>query len=197
MSSTLKVDNIINTNDQAIYIQNGQRFYQPGEIVQKRIVRFEERLTVPSGTGDGVAISALRLTITPKLPNSLLHMQWTIFGEPSSHDLSFRIFLNGSLDNTTGWTGYNNSTSVPSVQPRTVAMFQPYETNYDSTPHQMVLNHMSSVQALGGIAEYYWEPAAWSNGANLTAYINSSVNLTGSGNYENGVSFGYIEEIAQ
>ena len=57
----------------------------------------------------------------------------------------------------------------------------------------MTLNHISSVTALGGISTYYFEPAV----AQYTTFLNSSADLTSDGNFENGVSFGYIEEIAQ
>lgn len=179
-------------------LQYTTRNYLPGEIVQKQIIRYDGVQQVSVGTvGVGTSIPELALAITPRFANSLINMQWTIFGEPSNHNVNFRVFLNGSVDNTAGWEGYNNNSGVDPGQYRTVAMFQPYETNYDSTPHQMTLNHMSSVQALGGIATYTWTPAVFHQITNYNIQLNRSINTTTDGNYENGVSFGYIEEIAQ
>lgn len=204
--STLKVDRLESTTGGSItfgspinpdgYSSN----YRPGEIIQQRLYRWDERQSY-QGTGDGTPATYLQMALTPLVNDSTLHFRWVIFGEPQNQNVSWRVFKwNGSaftLDTTSGYEGYNNNLGVDAGQYRTVAMAQPYETNYDSTPFQPELNHITTVTALGGtLQEYKFSPAVYYNGGSATFRINSSYTLTTDGNYENGVSFGFATEIA-
>lgn len=209
--STLKVDRLESTTGGSItfgspinpdgYSSN----YRPGEIIQQRAYRWDQLHSI-SISGDGTAEPYLEMALTPLVNDSTLHFRWMIFGEGSNHNISWRVFKwNGTayeLDTTSGYEGYNNNQgggdNIPDPgQYRTVAMAQPYETNYDSTPFQSELNHITTVTALGGtLQEYKFTPAGYQNGGSQTYRINSSYTLTTDGGYENGVSFGFATEIA-
>ena len=207
MTSILKVDRIESresggnvTFGSPINPDGYSSNYRPGEIIQQRAYRWDERHSI-SITGDGTAEPYLEMALTPLVTDSTLHFRWMIFGEPSNHNVSWRVFKwNGSayaLDTTSGYEGYNNNSGVDAGQRRTMAMAQPYESDYDSTPFQSELNHITTVTALGGtLQEYKFAPAGYYKNVSATFRVNSSYNLTTDGNYENGVSFGFATEIA-
>jgi len=174
--------------------------YRAGEIIQQRAYRWDE-LHIYNAGGEGTAATYLQMALTPLVNDSTLHFRWMIFGEPENHNISWRVFKsNGSafaVDTTSGYEGYNNNPSVDAGQFRTVAMAQPYETNYSSTPYQSELNHITTVTALGGtLQEYKFSPAVYNNNGTGNFRINSSYTLVTDGSYENGVSFGFATEIA-
>ena len=210
MTSILKVDRIESresggnvTFGSPINPDGYSSNYRPGEIIQQRAYRWDERHSITI-SGNGVAEPYLEMALTPLVTDSTLHFRWLIFGEPSVHNVSFRVSKwNGSayaIDSTSGYEGYNNNSGVDAGQYRTVAMANPYEgsgSDYSSTPFQSELNHITTVTALGGtLQEYKFTPAGFANSGSATFRVNSSYNLTSDGNYENGVSFGFATEIA-
>ena len=204
--STLKVDRLESNTGGSITFgspinPNGYSSnYRPGEIIQQRAYRWDE-LHSYEASGEGTAATYLQMALTPLVNDSTLHFRWMIFGEPSNHNTSWRVFKwNGSafaLDTTSGYEGYNNNLSVDAGQKRTVAMANPYEGDYNSTPHQSELNHITTVTALGGtLQEYKFSTEAYHNDSTATFRINSNYAVTTDGGYENGVSFGFATEIA-
>jgi hypothetical protein len=185
--STLKANNITNIAGNFPTIPA-----YPGQVLQVQTVRTDERNTYSSATsGNGTAVSALNLTITPKFSNSLIACQWMINGE-LHQDNVFIIHRDGALVTTTGQTGYNSTTENSRWSGYASAF---YDQNENSTPSNWFIQYFGTANST---ASTTIAPATRSSsGSAYTFYLNRTVGSAGSDAYETMVSTGMIMEIAQ
>ena len=169
-----------------------------GNVVQCKITRYDVRTSVAFGTSvNGVELTGLRVSITPKFNNSMILCQFQIFGEgtTSSHNYLFNVYKNGSVPTTGNYLGYNSEGGNTSWSG--IAMVESYDSsaNSASTPDsKMFMYHdfpgtTNTLTYAPGIKD--------SNASNYTYYINRTASDPGSGSYEVGVSYSTVWEIAQ
>jgi hypothetical protein len=165
-----------------------------GNVVQCRITRYDTRTSIATGTSvDGIEITALRVSITPKFASSMILCMFQLFGEGvSTHEYVMRVFKNGAIATGT-YAGFN--TDAGNQHWSGMAMALPYEGDYNSTPHQSVFYYHDFPNTTNAIT--YAPGIKDGNGSNYTYYINRPVGSTGQGSYEVGVSFSIAWEIAQ
>jgi hypothetical protein len=165
-----------------------------GNVVQCRVVRYDVRTTVTTGTAnDGVEIIGMRVSITPKFKNSMILCMFQVFGEGAdTHDYIMRVFKNG-VNPAGAYPGYNAEAGNTAWSG--MAMSLPFESNYGSTPHQAVYYYHDFPNTIN--------PVIYAPGVKDTAntsrvyYINRTVGSLGAANSENGTSFSIAWEIAQ
>lgn len=161
-----------------------------GAVLQTLVVRYDGRPSY-SVVAAGVALTQLRLTITPTYTNSLIVCEWIIHGEPASHDQGFRVWKNGA--NITG-TYASFNTNVGDNQHSFIDASM-YDANDSSTPN---CSHICYYDFPGVTTSTFYDPVARpSDGSTRTFFINRVVGSAGQANHENGVSFGRITEIKQ
>jgi hypothetical protein len=190
--STLRVNNLANSGGTGnINVAAGNSLIIPGSIIQTVYVRTDVRTTYASNnSGNGVTITDLNLTITPRLSTSRLIMQWMINGE-LHQDNTLLIHRNGSLITDTGATGYNSV--IGNTRPSGYATGF-YDQNEDSTPSNWFIQY--SIIA-GSTSSVTYAPAVRGSGAsNYTFAINRTLNGASQDNYESMVSTGVCWEVA-
>ena len=175
-----------------ISIAAGHKLYMPGSVVQVQTIRSDSRTTVSANnSGDGITLTQLNLSITPKFSTSKLVMQWVIQGE-IHHDAIFLIHKNGSLITAAGEAGYNaeaGNTRWSGFSPSS------YDQNQDSTPGTYTIQYFATA---GSTSPAVFAPAIRGSGAtSYTFSLNRVLGSSGQDNYENLVSTGIIWEIAQ
>ena len=189
----MRFDTLQNTAGvQALTVGATGQVYIPGSVVQVRYVRSDTRTTYSaSPSGDGLTITDLAVTITPKFANSRLVMQWMINGE-CHQDSVFLMHKNGSLITNTGETGYNSVTGNLRHSGYASAF---YDQNEDSTPSNWFLQY-SAIS--GSTSSMTFAPAIRSSSSGTyTLALNRTINGSASDAYESMVSTGFIMEIAQ
>jgi hypothetical protein len=137
-------------------------------------------------TTSGVVITPLRVTITPKLINSVISIQWMMNYEAVNNTV-FRIYKNGALaTNGTGndsniWTGLSAAS---------------YDTDNNSTPSN---NYIQFADLnVGSLASTYYDIVAFpSDSAASTFWLNRTFNNAGSSSFEGTASSAICLEIAQ
>jgi hypothetical protein len=179
-------------NNNVITVPSGHTIYAPGSVVQVQTIRSDSRVAISSpGSGNGVTITQLNLTITPKFPNSKLIMQWMMNGE-QHQDNVFLIHKDGLLITTAGATGYNAESGNVSWSGIASGF---YDQNQDSTPSNWFIQYEC---VSGSTATQIFAPATRAaSSAAQTFFLNRTYNSTGANNYETLVSNGTIWEIAQ
>ena len=183
----------VSTNNQ-ILVTNGHTLINPGSVIQCQVKRYDTATSYTTGTGvNGVEMTDLRVSITPKRSNSLIICQFQVHGEgASSHNYIFRVFKNGAVPSGT-YAGYN--TAAGDNQWSGIAMALPYESDYSTTPFTQNFMYYdypgvtSAITYAPGIKE--------SGGVSYVWYLNRTVSSTGTTNQENGVSLSIAWEIAQ
>lgn len=183
----------VSTNNQ-ILVTNGHTLINPGSVIQCQVTRYDAATTYTTGTGlNGVELTDLRVSITPKRANSLIICQFQVHGEgASSHNYIFRVFKNGTVPAGT-YAGYN--TAAGDNHWSGIAMALPYETNYASTPFTQNFMYYDFP---GVTSELTYAPGVKeSGGVSYVWYLNRTVSSTGATNQENGVSLSIAWEIAQ
>jgi hypothetical protein len=160
-----------------------------GSIIQTVYGRSDSRTTFASNSsGDGTTVSPLGLTITPTNANNRIICQWMINGE-LYQDNVWLIHRDGALITTAGEEG-RNSVSNNRWSGYASAF---YDQNESSTPSNW--NIMYS-QIAGSTASRTYAPAVRGSGASAyTFYLNRTVSIDGSDNYENMVSTCILYEV--
>ncbi len=183
----------VSTNNQ-ILVTNGHTLINPGSVIQCQVKRYDTATSYTTGTGlNGVEMTDLRVSITPKRSNSLIICQFQVHGEgASSHNYIFRVFKNGSVPAGT-YAGYN--TAAGDQQWSGIAMALPYETDYSSTPFTQNFMYYDFPGSTSPIT--YAPGIKESGGVSYVWYLNRTVSSTGTTNQENGVSLSIAWEIAQ
>lgn len=171
-----------------IIIPEGNTLYAPGMVIQTLFVRTDERNTYSStNSGNGTSISALNLTITPKIANSMILCQWMVNGE-LHQDNTFLIWKNGALASD----GYNQQSGNVRYSGYAAAF---YDQNESSTPSNWKIMYSDTPGSTS--PQTYGLACRSSSATNYTFYLNRTVSSTGADSNENLVSVGIIQEIAQ
>lgn len=184
--NTVKVDDNLKVNGELEV--TGTTTYRAGQVIGYTYVRLDAKDSYYCPTSGETEMSSLAMSITPKNANSLLHCQWYIHGEASTHNVGVRVHINGELPSD----GYN---TVSGLQRYSTLASDLYDGNDDSTPRILTLNY---IFLPGSTAEQVIVPACHStNTTARTYYLNRTVASTGADSYETGVSWGCIWEISQ
>jgi len=162
-----------------------------GTVLQTKMIRYDDPITLATGT-PGAAFTGVRLTITPVSANSVLFMQWSLSGEAASDASGWRIYKNGSAITTAGYEGQVEGASPAVYDVYSLTGFGGDEWSSPTT------ETFSYYDKPGSISVVYYEPRAWhsTTGGAATRYINRPTGSAGTASYENCVSFGIIQEIA-
>ena len=169
-----------------------------GNVVQCRVTRYDVRTSVAFGTSaNGVELTGLRVSITPKFSTSMIVCQFQIFGEgtTNAHNYLFNVYKNGSVPTTGSYLGYNSEGGNTSWSG--IAMVQSYDSsgNSESTPSTRMFMYHDFPNTTNAII--YAPGIKDSNASNYNFYINRPVSSSGEGSYEVGVSYSTVWEIAQ
>lgn len=160
----------------------------PGMVIQTVYVRTDERNSYASNnTGNGTPITPLNLTITPKFANSMILCQWMVNGE-LHHDNTFLIWKDGAVApngynqqaGNVRWSGYTSSF---------------YDADHSSTPSNWNIMYAGFPASTSPVT--YGLATRSSSGSNYTFFLNRTIGSLGTDAYENMVSVGIIQEIAQ
>jgi hypothetical protein len=192
--SRVSLTGLSNTSGGAVALAPGVSLHSPGMVVQTVYARTNARTSYSSpNSGNGVTVTDLNLTITPKFATSLLIMQWMINAEWNvAWDNVFVIHRNGVLITTAPFQGYNQFGGNARWSGVAAGM---YDNNSDSTMANYFLQY--AIPAVS-ITQQTFAPAVRSASAtNYTFFLNRCVGSTGQDNYEVAVSSGVIWEVAQ
>jgi hypothetical protein len=167
-----------------ISLASGHRLQHEGKVVQTVYTRSDSRPVYTAfNSGDGTAITQLRLTITPTRSDSWIWLRWTIFYEVH-HDTVFLVQQNGSL------IGFNTQRG----NARWSGILTPlYDNDYSTTPQNSTINWF--VRAGSTASRFYDLAIRSSQGSNFTFVLNRCLNSAGTDGQEVGVSFGFAREI--
>jgi hypothetical protein len=195
--SILKVNSISSkTGNGNIVVVTGNRLigsdigslYAPGMIIQTIYVRTDERNVYSSNpSGNGIEVTPLNLTITPKLQNSMILCQWMVNGE-LHQDNVFLIWKNGQLSTN----GYNTQAGNSRWSGYASAF---YDQNESSTPSNWKIMYADTPNSTSPIT--YSLACRSTTTGTYAFYLNRTVSSIGADSYENMVSVGLIQEIAQ
>lgn len=182
---SLTVSNIAPQSGTDISLASGHQLQHQGKVVQTVYVRTDTRPTyTASNTGNGTAITQLRLTITPKRADSWIWLRWHVFYE-MHHDTVFLAHENGNL------IGYNLNRG----NARWSGILTPaYDNDYGSTPQQNAINWF--VRAGSTASRYYDLAVRSSSGSVFTFALNRTIGSAGQDDHEVGVSWGFAREIS-
>lgn len=184
----------------AITIDSSSWLYSPGAPVQTHFMRTDNRdiwsvPVVPTFSLIGAApVWPLSLTIRPRRADSLIYMAWQITCEVH-YNVNWVIWLNGQACSVPGWEGYNPQPENPGRWVGYVPV--PYEASADinSTLNHMKIDFLCKPNSTDALT---FTPAVIGSGSGAyTLYLNRTAGAVGQDNYENGVSTGMIQEIAQ
>lgn len=187
--STVITDQINGRRDGShiVAVPNGTTLHVPGQVIQTVWRKMDYQASY-AANNDNVSrdIDGLNLTITLKKANSLVYCKWWVFYE-SHHDLTFQAKRGGTV------IGYNSE--VGDVRYSGIGVGD-YGHSFDnsSTPSY---GHMMWVDAPGTVGPHTYSIGSRSStSANYTIFINRATGSVGD-NYETGVSWCVLEEIAQ
>lgn len=160
--------------------------FHDGKVIQTVYLKTENLTTFSApNSGDGTAITDLRLTITPKRANSWIWLRWTVFYE-MSHDTVFLVQQDGNL---IGYNTYRGNVRWSGI------LTPLYDNNYGSTPQVSTINWF--VEAGSTTSRYYDLAVRSASGSNHTFALNRTNNSAGGDNNEVGVSWGFAREICK
>jgi hypothetical protein len=184
MPRTITVGSIAPATGNTLTMQTGHVIRQPNVYINHWYVRDDTRTTyAANNSGNGTAITGVRLTITPRYSNSTIRLRWTLHGE-GNENIGFLVHRGGSL------IGFN--TQRGNVRHSCIATCL-YDQNVDSTPH---LTTVDWYDRPGTASSIFYDVAVRSTGgSNYTYFHNRTSGSTGTGNHEIGISFGFAWEI--
>ena len=179
-------------NNYNIEIDPSSLLFIPGAILQTKYVRTDKHVSISApATGNGISLTDLALTITPKKANSLLLMTWMLNYEVY-HDFNFLVHKNGALLTLVGYEGYNNLSGNVSWSGVLTAY---YDQDQDSTMSSGCLKFIAPAENL--LSRNY-TPAVRGSGIATQAFmLNRTLGATLVENREIAISTGVIMEIAQ
>lgn len=181
----------------SITLQQPSYITSPGAPIQMLYYRTDERSTWSAPVGDPTVanrVLPIGLTITPKKSNSLIVMTWMINGEVH-WDTQWVIYLNNLPINTSGYQGYNSTPASAGQWVGYVSGIYDGASNTSSTMEHFFIQ-FSIVPNTTATLTFY--PAIKSSTtAAYTFYLNRTAGALGQDSYENAISTGVIQEIAQ
>jgi hypothetical protein len=185
MARTITVGSIAPATGSTLTMQTGHTLRVPNTYINHWYVRSDNRSTwAANNSGNGTAITDVRLTITPKYSNSTIRLRWTLHGE-GNENIGFLVQRNGSL------IGYN--TQRGNARHSCIATCL-YDQNVDSTPHMTTVDWYDRPGTASAIN--YDVAVRSTGGSNYTYFHNRTSGSTGAANFEIGVSFGFAWEIS-
>jgi hypothetical protein len=146
-----------------------------------------------SDFGNSVEVEATRMTITPKVANSIIQIDFSMFGEPNSHQSGFLIGQYHSANTTvtvirrSGFEGFNN---VEAKDLNNTYISDFYDSNDATTPRQSNFMYIDKPGTTNPVTYVLIFKAT--TAANRIYNLNQTV-TTGN---EHGVSTMKIQEIA-
>ena len=184
MPRTLTVGSIAPATGNTLAMQSGHVIRQPNVYINHWYIRDDIRTTyAANNSGNGTAITGVRLTITPRYSNSTIRLRWTLHGE-GNENIVFLVHKNTSL------IGYNTQRGNARFSGITTCL---YDQNVDSTPHLTTVDWYDRANTTSAIN--YDVAVRSSNGTNYTYFHNRTSGSTGTANHEIGISFGFAWEI--
>ena len=105
-------------------------------------------------------------SITTIKANSYIHLDMSLFGEPTSHNSHGRIYMSVN-------EGSYNYLQIPTFGQNGHVKFQPYESDYNSTPYQGTYHTVINTASLGSGTKFSFRLYCFNGG---TMYFNRSVN---------------------
>lgn len=168
-----------------------------GNVVQCKVTRYDGQTSASTGTGvDGVELTVMRVSITPKFSNSMILCQFQIHSEISTNDWDamFTVYRNGAVPTGT-YAGFN--TTLGNALWSGLSMTNPYDSsnNTESTPFTSSFIY-HDFPGTTNVLTYAPGIKTSNGGAIKTIYLNRSVG-TGNASFEVGVCFSTVWEIAQ
>ena len=169
-----------------------------GNVIQCKVTRYDGQATASTGTGvDGVELTVMRVSITPKFITSMILCQFQIHSEISTNDWDamFTVYRNGVVPSGT-YAGFN--TTVGNALWSGLSMTNPYDSsnNVDSTPFTSSFIYHDFPSTTNTLT--YAPGIKTSNAGTIkTIYLNRSYSSAGTTSFEAGVCFATVWEIAQ
>ena len=136
------------------------------------------------GAGTDDPIVPLDLVVTPTSSNSILVLDWEIFGEGSSSMLNYVVKKDGVLlpDSTNGVNGWSALT------------YQGYDGTWTNTPEPTRVRYIDSSPVAGVAATYSVCARSCRSGVSQPLYLNRCVSSAGGDQYPAGMSTGIAME---
>jgi len=183
MSVTLS--NIAPQSGSEVGLAVGTQLHHEGKVIQTITTRTDVRTTYSApNSGNGTAITQLRLTITPRRSDSWIWLRWTVFYE-MHHDTVFLAQENGTL---IGFNTYRGNVRHSGI------LTPLYDNDYSTTPQQSTINWF--VRAGSTSSRFYDLAVRSAGGGNWTFGLNRCLNSAGTDGQEVGVSWGFAREIS-
>jgi hypothetical protein len=181
---TLTVSTLAPASGTTVSLQSGTQLHHQGKVIQTIFVRSDSRTTFAAPpTGNGVQVTPLNLTITPRRADSVIWLRWTIFYE-MHHDTVFLVQQDSSL---IGFNTYRGNVRWSGI------LTPLYDNDYNSTPQNSTINWFAPAGSTA--ARTYSLCVRSSSGGSYTLALNRTNGLLGQDSYENGVSYGIAREI--
>ena len=178
--------------DGIITVPKGHTIIQSGVPIQTIYKRSDiMKLYTALTSGNGVSISELGLSITPKKKDSLILLTWMINCE-LHHDAVFLVHQDGTLITIPGYEGYNN---VAGNIRWSGIVSSHYDYDQASTPETIFIQY--AVPAMTTTPRTYTPAIRASAGTAYTFALNRCLNSSGSYYIENTISTGMAMEIFQ
>ena len=163
----------------------GTELHHEGKVIQTITVRTDTRGTfAANNSGNGIAITPLRLTITPKRSDSWIWLRWTVHYE-MHQDTMFLVQQDGNL---IGFNTYRGNARWSGI------VTPVYDNDYSSTPQNSTINWF--VRAGSTSARFYDLAVRSSSSGNYTLSLNRSLGSLGADGNEVGISYGFAREIS-
>jgi len=169
-----------------------------GNVVQCRVTRYDIQTSGSTGTGaDGVELTGMRVSITPKFASSMILCQFQVHLELNSADWDamFTVYRNGAVP-TGVYAGFNTVVGNANWSGLSITSYYDSTNNADSTPNTQSFMYHDFPNTTNTLT--YAPGIKTSNSGSVkTFYINRTVSSLGAASYEAGVCFSTVWEIAQ
>lgn len=157
-----------------------------GKVIQTLNIRVDSRPGYTVGNTPTI-MTEFNQIITPKYANSKILVVWEI-GYEANYNGVFNIFRNGTILSN----GYN--TEIGNTHHSGYASAA-YDVDVASTPNRINITFFDTPSSTSQLT--YGLSFRSASASSQTIYINRPFSSTGGTDYENQVSMGYIQEIAQ
>lgn len=157
-----------------------------GKVVQTLNIRVDSRPTYTVSNTPTI-MTEFNQIITPKYASSKILVVWEV-GYEAGYNAVFNIYRNGSILSN----GYN--TEIGNVHYSGYAAAA-YDVDVASTPNRTNITFFDTPATTAQLT--YGLSFRSASASSQTIYINRTASSTGGTDYENQVSLGYVQEIAQ
>lgn len=169
-----------------------------GNVVQCKVTRYDAQISGSTGSGvDGVELTGMRVSITPRFSNSMIICQFQVHFEMSTSewDAMFTVYRNGAVPTGT-YAGFNTVIGNNNWSGLSISSYYDSSNNADSTPNTQSFMYHDFPSTTNTLT---YAPGIKTSSPSTvkTFYINRTVSSLGSSSYEAGVCFSTVWEIAQ